>query len=278
MSEQKLIAESRTFEQQMIERDKRATKAGFVVGGMGLLIAVLALVAVVVMLPLKQTDVELYTLDNHTGRVEHVTRTSKTSLTATEAYQKAMAANYVKVRERYVYPSLQDDYETVQVYNAPQVNDDYLALYAGKNAPDKVYKNGAHTVKVEIHTLEHLFAGFMRNHLNGNGVEIIDISPMGCRTGFYMSLIGTPDEQRVADAWKAAMEDVLKVQDQNQIPRCGCLFCREERSTASSCCALSQSRSEASNVIWIFLLTGYRLTICLYGTSSDAGTPPSAQL
>lgn len=57
----------------------------------------------------------------------------------------------------------------------------------------------------------------MRNHLNGNGVEIIDISPMGCRTGFYMSLIGTPDEQRVADAWKAAMEDVLKVQDQNQI-------------------------------------------------------------
>lgn len=64
-----------------------------------------------------------------------------------------------------------------------------------------------------IHTLEHLFAGFMRNHLNGKGVEIIDISPMGCRTGFYMSLIGTPDEQRVADAWKAAMEDVLKVQD-----------------------------------------------------------------
>ena len=64
-----------------------------------------------------------------------------------------------------------------------------------------------------IHTLEHLFAGFMRNHLNGNGVEIIDISPMGCRTGFYMSLIGTPDEQRVADAWKAAMEDVLKAQD-----------------------------------------------------------------
>lgn len=63
MSEHKLIAESRTFEQQMIDRDKRATKAGFVVGGVGLLIAVLALVAVVVMLPLKQTDVDLYTVD-----------------------------------------------------------------------------------------------------------------------------------------------------------------------------------------------------------------------
>ncbi len=69
-----------------------------------------------------------------------------------------------------------------------------------------------------IHTLEHLFAGFMRDHLNGNGVEIIDISPMGCRTGFYMSLIGTPDESRVAAAWKASMEDVLKVAGVNDIP------------------------------------------------------------
>ncbi|WP_410376994.1 S-ribosylhomocysteine lyase [Enterobacter sp. CPE_E423] len=76
-----------------------------------------------------------------------------------------------------------------------------------------------------IHTLEHLFAGFMRDHLNGNGVEIIDISPMGCRTGFYMSLIGQPEEKRVADAWKAAMEDVLKVKEQNQIPELNVYQC-----------------------------------------------------
>ncbi|MEJ2764087.1 S-ribosylhomocysteine lyase [Photobacterium sp. MCCC 1A19761] len=69
-----------------------------------------------------------------------------------------------------------------------------------------------------IHTLEHLFAGFMRNHLNSDQVEIIDISPMGCRTGFYMSLIGAPSEQQVAASWQAAMEDVLKVESQNQIP------------------------------------------------------------
>ncbi|HFD6682862.1 S-ribosylhomocysteine lyase [Providencia alcalifaciens] len=75
------------------------------------------------------------------------------------------------------------------------------------------------------HTLEHLFAGFMRDHLNGDGVEIIDISPMGCRTGFYMSLIGQPDELRVAKAWKAAMQDVLNVQDQNKIPELNVYQC-----------------------------------------------------
>lgn len=69
-----------------------------------------------------------------------------------------------------------------------------------------------------IHTLEHLFAGFMRDHLNAADVEIIDISPMGCRTGFYMSLIGQPDESRVADSWLAAMRDIMQVQQQNDIP------------------------------------------------------------
>jgi len=76
-----------------------------------------------------------------------------------------------------------------------------------------------------IHTLEHLFAGFMRNHLNGEGVEIIDISPMGCRTGFYMSLIGTPSEERVVNAWKAAMEDILHVKSENDIPELNVYQC-----------------------------------------------------
>ncbi|HIP76436.1 MAG TPA: S-ribosylhomocysteine lyase [Psychromonas hadalis] len=69
-----------------------------------------------------------------------------------------------------------------------------------------------------IHTLEHLYAGFMRDHLNGDNVEIIDISPMGCRTGFYMSLIGAPSEATVSAAWLAAMQDVLQVKAQSDIP------------------------------------------------------------
>jgi len=69
-----------------------------------------------------------------------------------------------------------------------------------------------------IHTLEHLFAGFMRDHLNGDGVEIIDVSPMGCRTGFYMSLLGAPEESRVAQAWIASMKDVLNVERMEDIP------------------------------------------------------------
>lgn len=66
-----------------------------------------------------------------------------------------------------------------------------------------------------IHTLEHLFAGFMRNHLNSDNCKIIDISPMGCRTGFYMSVIGRPTEEEIAQSWAASMQDVLTT---DQIP------------------------------------------------------------
>jgi len=76
-----------------------------------------------------------------------------------------------------------------------------------------------------IHTLEHLFAGFMRDHLNGKGVEIIDISPMGCRTGFYMSLLGKPSEKKVAAAWKKSMKDVLKVKSKKDIPELNIYQC-----------------------------------------------------
>ncbi|MCH9813699.1 MAG: S-ribosylhomocysteine lyase [Epsilonproteobacteria bacterium] len=76
-----------------------------------------------------------------------------------------------------------------------------------------------------IHTLEHLFAGFIRDHLNSKDVEIIDVSPMGCRTGFYMSLLGEPEAQKVSNAWKEAMQDVLNVAQQEDIPELNIYQC-----------------------------------------------------
>ena len=76
-----------------------------------------------------------------------------------------------------------------------------------------------------IHTLEHLFAGFMRKHLNDKRTEIIDLSPMGCRTGFYMSVLGRPKPKKVAKAWKKAMKEVLKVKSEADIPELNIYQC-----------------------------------------------------
>ncbi len=56
-----------------------------------------------------------------------------------------------------------------------------------------------------LHTLEHLLAGYLRDHLPG----VIDLSPMGCRTGFYLVASGPLGETRVLEAFRRALEDVL---------------------------------------------------------------------
>lgn len=53
-----------------------------------------------------------------------------------------------------------------------------------------------------VHTLEHLLAGFLRAEL---GTSVIDISPMGCRTGFYLTAFGEAEPERVAEALRTAL-------------------------------------------------------------------------
>jgi len=90
----------------------------------------------------------------------------------------------------------------------------------------RFYKPNEDMMNAEgIHTLEHLFAGFIREHLNSDTTEIIDVSPMGCRTGFYMSTIGTPSEEEVAKAWTESMKDVKKVEKQSDIPELNIYQC-----------------------------------------------------
>lgn len=71
-----------------------------------------------------------------------------------------------------------------------------------------------------MHTFEHLFAGFMREFLP---CEVIDISPMGCRTGFYMSVVGEVGFETLRTAWLKSCEKILlvtKIPEANEF-QCG---------------------------------------------------------
>ncbi|MBM7555479.1 S-ribosylhomocysteine lyase [Halanaerobacter jeridensis] len=60
-----------------------------------------------------------------------------------------------------------------------------------------------------MHTIEHLLAGFMREKIDA----IIDLSPMGCRTGFYLSKIGETEIEEVEDALISSLEEILETED-----------------------------------------------------------------
>jgi S-ribosylhomocysteine lyase len=84
--------------------------------------------------------------------------------------------------------------------------------------------NQAEIPTAALHTIEHLLAGYLRDHLSQ---KIIDASPMGCRTGFYLTVMGTPTEENVRIAFKKALESITK--HTGAIPGCSELECGNYR-------------------------------------------------
>lgn len=56
-----------------------------------------------------------------------------------------------------------------------------------------------------IHGLEHLLATYLREELE----NIIDLSPMGCRTGFYLIMWGDVDPSVVKSGLERALQKVI---------------------------------------------------------------------
>ncbi|WP_153733647.1 S-ribosylhomocysteine lyase [Sporosarcina obsidiansis] len=95
----------------------------------------------------------------------------------------------------------------------------------GQNG-DKIYKydlrfcqpNKEHMDMPSIHSLEHMMAEFSRNHSN----QIVDISPMGCQTGYYLAVINHEDYEDVLSIVEKTLNDVLTA---TEVPACNEVQC-----------------------------------------------------
>jgi len=65
--------------------------------------------------------------------------------------------------------------------------------------------NQAHLDMATAHSLEHMFAEFARNHDAG----VIDFSPMGCQTGFYLLLDGDRRYDDVLALVASTLQDIV---------------------------------------------------------------------
>ena len=84
-----------------------------------------------------------------------------------------------------------------------------------------VQPNEAEVPTAALHTIEHLLAGYLRQSLPG--VTVVDASPMGCRTGFYLTVLGEP----TPDVVRAGFEDALRsvAAHEGEVPGCSELRC-----------------------------------------------------
>ncbi|GLO65558.1 MULTISPECIES: S-ribosylhomocysteine lyase [Oceanobacillus] len=91
---------------------------------------------------------------------------------------------------------------------------------------DKVHKydirfkqpNKEHMEMPGLHSLEHLMAENIRNHSDA----VLDIGPMGCQTGFYLSLLNHEDYEDVLAMIEKTLEDVLQA---TEVPACNEVQC-----------------------------------------------------
>ena len=67
----------------------------------------------------------------------------------------------------------------------------------------KIPNGGDYLPYAACHTIEHLFATYARN--SGVADEVIYVGPMGCRTGFYLLMRDTSNEEAYS-----LVKDILK--------------------------------------------------------------------
>ena len=69
-----------------------------------------------------------------------------------------------------------------------------------------------------LHSIEHLMAENIRNHSD----KVVDLSPMGCQTGFYLSVINHNDYEDILVILEKTLQDVLVA---TEVPACNEVQC-----------------------------------------------------
>lgn len=127
------------------QSNKRAWLIAFVSVG----VAILSIVAVLLLTPLKTVEPYVIRVDNTTGMVDILTILDEEQISSIEALDKHFVAQYIKAREGYYYDMLNQDYIFVQLLSTPEIAESYRQIYTGDNARDTRLGN-ATQVEVQI--------------------------------------------------------------------------------------------------------------------------------
>ena len=147
---EKKIETAKSFERQLYAENERSKKNAWRVAVAASLLSLCLGAAICVPVPLNEKELAIVAVGEKTGRTELITQVKQEKILQSEALGRYFVNTYITLREGYNYPSLQYDYETVQLYSSNTVKDDYLRLYNSDMAPDKIYHNNGSYVAVEV--------------------------------------------------------------------------------------------------------------------------------
>ena len=138
-----------TSKTELIEKSERT--AWNVAKGASI-IAILAIVAIVLLIPLKESIPYVVRIDKNTGYTDIVTTLQNKNITYDEVTDKYWLSQFVSARETWEWYTAQKDYDAVRLLSSAEVGRDYVKIFEGPNALDKLYGQGS-VVTVEIRTI-----------------------------------------------------------------------------------------------------------------------------
>lgn len=147
---EKVFENAKNFEEHRLEFESKEKRLAYIIAAIGCAFGVLSLVALIFLLPLKQTDVEVFTVDKQTGRTEKITTVKKEEVTNSEALAKYFASNYIKYREGYNYFRAQHDFDATMLFGTDEVNQPVIDLYNSEQSPEKIYNKADFTVTINV--------------------------------------------------------------------------------------------------------------------------------
>jgi type IV secretion system protein VirB8 len=121
--------------------------------------------AIVLMMPLNREMPYVIRVDNSTGATDVIKVLDDDRVTYDDVMDKYWIAKFVRVREKYDWWTLQNDYKEVGTMAAPDVGREYAALFEGNEALHKIY---AKRYKVSVDVLSVV--------PNGRGIATVRIS------------------------------------------------------------------------------------------------------
>ncbi|KQH34427.1 conjugal transfer protein TraJ [Campylobacter coli] len=127
----------------------KSNKRAWLIAFISIFIAIISIVAVVLLTPLKTIEPYVIRVDNTTGMVDILTMLDEKEISSNEALDKYFISQYVKAREGYYYDLLNQDYLLTQLMSSEKVANEYRAWYEGENARDQILKN-SNEVNVQI--------------------------------------------------------------------------------------------------------------------------------
>jgi type IV secretion system protein VirB8 len=159
------FADALSWESDRAQRARASERRAWWVAGTAAAIAVLSVLAVSGLTPLKQPVPVVIRVDNSTGIVDVVpTYTGSEGLP--EAVTRHLLTQHVTARERYFYGTAEADYELVASQNSPQLNQSWAVAWDRNNpqSPLNLYKDGT-TVRVQIRSVTFLHLPSGRDNL-----------------------------------------------------------------------------------------------------------------